>query len=64
MKKEDIFHDMVVQQGYVPATCTLDGQLVLLLVNKGNDPCAGCNMDRLVCKGRPKDINITLKGQA
>lgn len=54
MKTDDMFKQMAVQQGYVPATCTLDGQLVILLVNKGEDPCSGCNADRLVCKGRPR----------
>ena len=46
-----MFHDMAVQRGYVPKECTLDGQIVMLLVSKGEDPCAGCNEDRAVCNG-------------
>lgn len=53
-RRDEVFHDMCVKQGYVPSTCTLDGELVWMLVRKGEDPCAGCNMDRAVCKGRPR----------
>ena len=49
---------MMIEQGYVPDTCQLPedhgGLLIWTEVNKGNDPCWGCNLDRLVCKGRPK----------
>ena len=51
--KPDMFLEMAINQGYVPPTCQLDGHLVMLLVNKGEDPCVGCNNDRSVCKGRP-----------
>lgn len=50
----DMYKQMCVQQGYIPLTCTLDGQLVWLLVNKEGNPCKGCNEDRDICKGRPK----------
>lgn len=50
--------DMMIQQGYVPKTCTLPielaGPLIWAEVNKGRSPCWGCNADRDVCKGQPK----------
>jgi hypothetical protein len=51
---DDMFKVMCVQQGYVPKTCTLPGTLVWYLIKQEEDPCAGCNMDRQVCLGRPK----------
>lgn len=50
----DTMLKLCIQQGYVPPKCLLNGHLVFLLVNKGEDPCAGCNMDRKECGGRPK----------
>jgi hypothetical protein len=50
---------MMIEQGYVPPTCTLDdliaGPLIFTEVSKGRSPCDGCNADRSVCKGKPKD---------
>lgn len=43
---------MAVMQGYVSEKCSLDGGLVMALVNSGKDPCDGCNMDRKKCGGR------------
>lgn len=43
---------MCIQQGYVPLTCLLDGQLVWLMINEGKDPCQGCNHNRSECNGR------------
>ena len=52
---------MMIQQGYVPQTCTLPtalaGPLIWSEVNAGRDVCAGCEEDRGVCKGRPKTPN-------
>lgn len=49
---------MMIEQGYVPATCTMGeqiaGPLIYSEVSRGADPCGGCNMDRSVCHGRPK----------
>jgi hypothetical protein len=45
---------MCINQGYVPPTCKMDGQLCWLLVNDGKNPCDGCNYNRSDCKGRPK----------
>ena len=49
---------MMIEQGYVPRTCTLDdkiaGPLIYSEVSAGRDPCAGCLMDRAACKGRPR----------
>lgn len=50
----DFMLTMAKGQGYVPRTCLLGGQVVMGLVNKGDDPCAGCEGPRDVCKGRPK----------
>lgn len=46
------FKGMCVQQGYVPSTCTMDGQYCWMIVQSQGDPCKGCNGDRKVCKGR------------
>lgn len=45
---------MVIDQGYVPATCLLSGSVAWGVVRKGNDPCIGCAGPRERCKGRPK----------
>ena len=49
---------MMIAQGYVPATCILHidfaGPLIWSEVNAGRDVCAGCNHDREICHGRPK----------
>lgn len=50
----DIWLGMAKGQGYVPKGCLLVGQIVMGLVNKGEDPCAGCNGPRDRCGGRPK----------
>lgn len=50
----DMFLHTAILRGDVPETCLLLGQLVMALVNDGQDPCAGCNHDRNVCNGRPK----------
>ena len=61
MFEGQIGKDMMIQQGYVPPTCTMDakiaGPLIYSEVSKGKSPCAGCNADRSVCKGQPKDPN-------
>ena len=48
--------EMMIRQGYVPATCTLPdelaGPLIYSETSAGRDPCANCNHDRLICKGR------------
>ena len=50
----DVMFEMVVQQGYVPASCLLTGMFVMAMTQDSKDPCDGCNMDRNECKGRPK----------
>lgn len=52
--RADMWLQMAKGQGYVPKGCLLGGQVVMGLVNKGDDPCAGCNCDRTMCGGRPK----------
>lgn len=48
---------MMIQQGYVPSTCTLNdkiaGPLIWQEINEGRSPCSGCNSDRSICKGLP-----------
>jgi hypothetical protein len=53
-EEKDIMRELCIKQGYVPATCKMPGQMIFLLVWEKGDPCAGCNMDRAICKGRPK----------
>ena len=50
----DIFLKMAIEQGYVPKTCLLGGQVVMGITNEGKDPCEGCACDRIKCKGRTK----------
>jgi hypothetical protein len=52
--KPDAMFEMVVQQGYVPPTCLLTGQFVMMVTQRGEDACSGCNMNRDECRGRPK----------
>ena len=52
---DDILLKMAISQGYVPASCLLAGEIVFGLVQKGKDPCAGCNGPRGKCNGRPKN---------
>ena len=51
MNNKDSMRGICIQQGYVPATCTLDGMSIISLVNKGECPCDGCNMNRIICYG-------------
>jgi hypothetical protein len=48
---------MMIEQGYVPPTCTLHeslaGPLIWSEMNAGRDPCAGCREKRARCGGRP-----------
>ena len=52
--EKDSMRDLCIQQGYVPAKCELPGMIVFGLINKGENPCDGCNADRKECEGRPK----------
>ncbi len=53
---------LMIQQGYVPATCALPeplaGPLIFAEVSAQRDPCAGCNEDRAECRGRPKTEGV------
>ncbi len=50
--------DMMIAQGYVPPTCTLPvdiaGPLIWKEINAGRSLCWGCEHDRSICKGQPK----------
>lgn len=50
----DLLRKMCVRQGYVPPKCTLPGPIAFGLVQRGEDPCAGCTEDRAICGGRPR----------
>ena len=51
------YKQMCVQHGYVPSTCTMDGQYCWMLVNSTGDPCKGCNENRNICMGRTYNEN-------
>lgn len=53
-KPKDFLLEMAKSQGYIPVGCSLDGSLVMALVNSGENPCHGCNGDRIICKGQSK----------
>lgn len=57
MDKDGKMLALAIQQGYVPPKCTLDGFLVMGLIQKGEDACFGCNEDRAVCGGRSKRLD-------
>ena len=40
--------------GYVPERCQLPEILIAVLMSENTDPCAGCNLSREECGGRPK----------
>ena len=50
--EKDIQLELAVEQCYVPSKCYLDGRLVMVLTNSGEDPCRGCNLNRKICGGR------------
>jgi hypothetical protein len=52
---DDMLLSIAITQGYVPETCLLGGQSVLVIVSEGGDPCKGCEGPREKCHGRPKD---------
>ena len=55
---------MMIEQGYVPQTCTLPdecgGVLIYSETCEGRDVCAGCNHDRAKCKGRTWGVRYGL----
>ena len=54
--------ELMIQQGYVPPTCTLPeefgGALIYEETKAGRDVCGGCNADRRICRGRPKIARV------
>ena len=50
--EDDIKLSMAIQQGFVPKTCLLGGDTIMLCMNEGKDPCIGCQGPREKCKGR------------
>ena len=53
--QDDLLLKMAIGQGYVPKTCLLGGQIIMGHIKVSNDPCKGCECDRVKCKGREKD---------
>jgi hypothetical protein len=49
---DDFLLKMAKGQGYVPQGCLLGGQIVMALINSGDNPCKGCNCNKQKCKGR------------
>lgn len=52
--ESDMALGMAKQQGYVPKSCLLGGNVAMSEVMAGRDPCAGCEGPREKCGGRPK----------
>lgn len=48
----DTLLKLAISQGYVPKKCLLGGIVVMSEINKGNDPCGGCECNRGKCGGR------------
>ncbi|MBY6842891.1 hypothetical protein [Clostridium botulinum] len=56
MENNDVLREMCINQGYVPSKCKLTGVLIMGLIQKGKNPCWGCNHDRNECGGCPKKL--------
>jgi len=51
---DDMQLDMAKMQFYVPQNCLLGGMVVMGEVQRGENPCNGCNGPRDKCNGKPK----------
>ncbi len=56
-EQKDTMKELCIQQGYVPPTCQLPGMIVWHLIQAGESPCRGCNMDREKCGVRRNEGN-------
>ena len=54
---DDAMLAMAKMQGYVPNDCLLGGVVVMSEINKGINPCLGCNGPRQKCGGIAKAPN-------
>lgn len=59
--KEDSLLQACIKLGYVPNGCYLNGMVVMGLMNRSEDPCLGCNMDRAICHGRAAEKDYVEK---
>jgi len=50
--EDDMRLKIAKQQGYVPPTCLLGGDTIYHEIEKGNNPCWGCNGPRQKCMGQ------------
>lgn len=48
--EDDIMLKLCIDQGYVPKTCLLGGQIIFALVYGGENPCKGCQGPRGKCR--------------
>lgn len=53
---KDVLLQAAIGQGYVPKTCLLAGVVVMAATQMDGDACAGCNIEREKCHGRPKRV--------
>lgn len=52
--QDDMQLGMAKMQGYVPQDCLLGGMVAMDEINKGNNPCWGCEGPREKCGGKEK----------
>ena len=52
---DDMALGMAKIQGYIPETCLLGGKTIWDEINRGRNPCWGCEGPRLKCNGKPKE---------
>ncbi|APH21072.1 TPA: hypothetical protein ACXDAY_002224 [Clostridium botulinum] len=56
MENNDTLRELCIKQGYVPSKCKLTGVLIMGLIQRGENPCWGCNHNRNECGGCPKKL--------
>lgn len=54
----DFTRKLYIKKGCVPPTCEMPGDIIKMLIEDLGDPCIGCETNREVCKGRPKERQI------
>ena len=53
---DDWLLGMAKMQGYIPKSCLLGGEVVMLEIGEGRNPCWGCEGPRDKCHSQPKRI--------
>lgn len=54
MEGRDMLREACMQMGHVPPGCRAGGKMIWERVTVAADPCSTCNMNRLLCGGRPQ----------